>query len=64
MTLQQNARFTVYRMVEEYNPQNGNLWDIAKMIKHAYEINAIKEHEVRLLGMNAAHLTFDEIMTA
>lgn len=64
MTIQENARFTVYRLTTEYNPQDGNLWDIAKMIRTAYNINAINKAEVKMLGYNLSRLTFEEIMNA
>lgn len=64
MTIQENARFTVYRLVTEYNPQDGNLWEIARTIKNAYNINAISEPEVEMLGYNLSSLSFEEIMTA
>lgn len=63
MTIKENARFTVYRLVDEYNPQNGNLWDIAKMIKNAFHINAIQEWEVERFCY-ILRITFDEVMTA
>lgn len=64
MTIQENARFTVYRLVSEYNPQDGNLWDIAKAIKSAYNINAISLAELKMLGYNTSRLTVEEILTA
>lgn len=64
MTIQENARFTVYRLVSEYDPQNGNLWDIARSIRTAYNINAVTKAEVEMLGYNISRLTFEEIMTA
>lgn len=64
MTIQENARFTVYRLVGEYDPANENLWDIARAIKNAYNINAINIEEVKMLGYNASRLTVDEILTA
>lgn len=65
MTVRENARFTVYRLTSEYiHHQGGNLWDIAKMIRTAYKINAINEAEVRMLGYNLSRLTFEEIMNA
>ena len=64
MTIQENARFTVYRFVTEYDPQNGDLWEIAKAIKNAYKLGAINEPEVEMLGYNLSRLTFEEIMNA
>ena len=64
MTIQENARFVVYRLVSEYNPHDGNLWDIAKAIKTAYNINAISITELEMLGYNASRLTAEEILTA
>lgn len=64
MTIQENARFTVYRLVSEYNPQDGNLWDIAKAIKTAYNINAISLAELEMLGYNTSRLTVEEILAA
>ena len=64
MTIQENARFTVYRLVSEYNPQDGNLWDIAKAIKTAYNINAISLAELEMLGYNTSRLTVKEILAA
>ena len=64
MSIQENARFTVYRLTTEYNPQDGNLWDIARSIKTAYNIGAISKPEVEMLGYNLSRLSFEEIMTA
>lgn len=64
MTVQENARFVVYRLVSEYDPQDGNLWDIAKAIKTAYNINAISITELEMLGYNTSRLTVEEILTA
>ena len=64
MTLHENARFTVYRLVSEYNPQDGNIWEIAKAIKTAFIIKAINEVEVEMLGYNLSRLTVEEIMNA
>lgn len=64
MTIQENARFTVYRLVSEYNPQDGNLWDIAKAIQTAYNINAISLAELKMLGYNTSRLSVEEILTA
>ena len=64
MTIQENARFTVYRLTTEYDPQNGDLWDIARAIKTAYSIKAISKPEAEMLGYNLSRLSFDEIMTA
>lgn len=64
MTVQENARFTVYRLVTDYNPQDENLWEIARAIRNAYNINAINEPEVKMLGYNLSRLSFEEIMTA
>lgn len=62
MTVHENVRFTVYRLVKEYNPQDGQLWNIARTIKNAFTINAISEAEVKMLGYNLSRLTFEEIM--
>jgi hypothetical protein len=64
MTLQANARFTVYRLVDEYNPQDNNLWEIAKAIRNAFIIKAISKAEVEMLGYNLSRLTVEEIMNA
>jgi len=64
MTLQANARFTVYRLVNEYNPQDNNMWEIAKAIRNAFIIKAISEAEVEMLGYNLSRLTIEEIMNA
>lgn len=64
MSLHDNARFTVFRLTTEYNPQDGNLWEIAKAIKTAYNINAISKAEVEMLGYNLSRLSFEEIMEA
>lgn len=64
MTLQENARFTIYRLVDEYNPQDSNLWEIAKAIRNAFIIKAISKAEVEMLGYNLSRLTLEEIMNA
>lgn len=66
MTIQENARFTVYRLADEYleNIDSIYLWDLAKMIKNAYIINAITKTEAIQLGHNLSRLTFEEIMSA
>lgn len=66
MTIQENARFTVYRLTTEYieNIDSIYLWDLAKMIKTAFNIGAITKSEVEMLGYNLSRLTFDEIMNA
>lgn len=66
MTIQENARFTVYRLANEYmeNIDSIYLWDLAKMIRTAFNIGAITEHEVKMLGYNLSRLTFEEIMNA
>mgnify|MGYP003288165153 CR=1 FL=1 len=66
MTIQENARFTVYRLASEYmeNIDSIYLWDLAKMIKNAFNIGAISKPEVEMLGYNLSRLTFDEIMNA
>ena len=64
MSVQENARFTVYRLVNEYDPKNGDLWDIARAIKNAFKLGAISEPEVEMLGYNCSRLTMDEILTA
>lgn len=64
MTIQENARFTVYQMVSDYTKnKHENLWDIAKAVKTAYNIGAISEGETGML-CNSLHITFNEMMTA
>lgn len=70
MTIHENARFTVSRLVTEYSYEdrkNGSnkysYWDILATIRHAYEINALKGHEVERY-CREMHCTFDEVMTA
>lgn len=64
ITIQENTRFAVYELVSEYDPQDGNLWDIVKAIKTAYNINAISIGELEMLGYNVSRLTVEEILTA
>ena len=66
MTIQENARCTVYRLTNEYmeNIDSIYLWDLAKMIRTAFSIGAITKPEVEMLGYNLSRLTFDEIMNA
>lgn len=68
MTLHKNAKFTCERLISEYE-DNGcrctdtPFWDIMKIIKHSFEINAISESDAERYCYHM-HITFDEMMTA
>lgn len=49
MTVQENARFTVYHMVSENKEY---LWNIAKAIQTSLKINAITSGEAEMLCNN------------
>ena len=62
MTIQENARFTVFRLTSEYLEDIDSiyLWDLVKMIKNAFNINAINEAELENLCYNL-HVTKEEV---
>lgn len=67
MTLHEYAKFTCERLVSEYE-DNGKctdtpFWDIMKIIKHSFEINAISESDAERYCYHM-HITFDEMMAA
>ncbi len=67
MTLHKNAKFTCERLVSEYDC-NGRCtdtpyWDIMKIIKHSYEMNAISRGDAERYCYHM-HITFDEMMIA
>lgn len=71
MTVHENIKLTVERIVCEYNFYNREkgsneytYWEVIKMIRNAYEkMNAISEYDAKryCYQMNC---TFDEMMTA
>lgn len=67
MTLQQNAKFMCELLVQDYIDNDKctiyPFWDVMKIIKHALDINALKEHEAERYCYNM-HITFDEMLTA
>lgn len=68
MTLHENAKFTCERLVKKYI-DNGKcsddypFWDVMKIIKHSFEIGAIKDTDAERY-CHHMHITFDEMMTA
>lgn len=68
MTIQENAKFTCERLVQEYI-ENGSFkglndfWDALAIIKHALEIKAIDKEDAERYCYHL-HVTFDEMMTA
>lgn len=67
MTIQENAKLTCERLVSEYE-ENGKctnipFWDIMKIIKHSYEMNAFNKSTAERFCYHM-HITFDEMMTA
>lgn len=68
MTLHENARITCERLVSDYI-NNGRcttdtpFWDIMKIIKHSFEINAIDKSDAERYCYHM-YITFDEMMTA
>lgn len=71
MTVHENVKFTVERIVSEYNFENRDMgsneytyWEILKMVRNAYEkMNAISKYDAEryCYQMNC---TFEEMMTA
>lgn len=68
MTVQENAKCVCDRLVSEYG-WNGcrctdiPSWDIIKIIKHSFEINAISKSDAEKY-CRLRNITFDEMMTA
>lgn len=67
MTLHENAKFICERLVQDYI-ENGRctiypFWDVMKIIKHSYEINAISKYDAERYCYHM-YITFDEMMTA
>ena len=66
MTIHENAKFTCERLVYEYewwDDARMPFWDIMKIIKHSYEINAISKYDAERYCYHM-HITFDDMMTA
>jgi hypothetical protein len=68
MTVHENAKCICERLVSEYiwnnhRCTNTPFWDIMKIIKHSYEINAISKCEAERYCRHM-YITFDEMMTA
>lgn len=64
MTINENARFTVYQYVQSYVDRICNdYWGTIKAIKTALKIQAITTGEAEML-CNNMHITFEEMMTA
>ena len=67
MTLHENAKFTCEMLVQDYI-ENGkctihSFWDVMKIIKHSFEINAIRKGDAERYCYHM-HITFNEMMTA
>lgn len=67
MTLHENAKFACEILVQDYIDNNKctihPFWDVMKIIKHSFEINAITKYDVERYCYHM-HITFDELMTA
>lgn len=71
MTIHENIRLTVERIVCEYNFYNRDMgsneyeyWEVIKMIRNAYEkMNAISEYDAERY-CHQMNCTFEEMMTA
>ena len=68
MTIQENAKFTCERLVQEYI-ENGSFkgmndfWNTLAIIKQSLEINAISKEDAERYCYHL-HVTFEEMMTA
>ena len=67
MTLHENAKFACEMLVQDYI-ENGRctihpFWDVMKIIKHSFELTAIKKEDAENYCYHM-HITFDEMMTA
>ena len=67
MTVHENAKFICERLVQVYI-ENGKctihpFWDVMKIIKHSFEINAISKEDTERY-CHHMYITFDEMMTA
>ena len=67
MSLQEYAKFTCERLVNDYafdgRAYEVPYWDIIAIIKHSLEINAISDYDVERYAY-ILHCTVDEIKSA
>lgn len=68
MTIQENAKFTCERLVQEYIENRSfnepdDFWSTLAIIKHSLEINAISKDDAKRYCYHL-HVSFNEMMTA